>query len=184
MEPKTLKEAASFLPLIGAAVGSVEHRAPFHLAQPGRHFLSSPSTTTMTSSWPFKKTLDPEASSSWAKKKSPSKKMRKRPYLNVDLAQALFDQKKSVGVRDVHLPGGWLLNTRRVSIPPMLRRGRERHDEIRRRQAILPQDLQEDPTFVMDSEWWDRPAYEPCMRHHSGLLGDEEYDYNAPADAL
>jgi hypothetical protein len=29
----------------------------------------------------------------------------------------------------------------------------------------------------MDSEWWDRPAYEPCLRHRSGLLGDVEYEY-------
>jgi hypothetical protein len=30
----------------------------------------------------------------------------------------------------------------------------------------------------MDSEWWDRLAYEPCPRRRSGLLGDAEYDYN------
>jgi hypothetical protein len=31
----------------------------------------------------------------------------------------------------------------------------------------------------MVSEWWDRPAYEPCPRHRSRLLDDEEYDYAA-----
>jgi hypothetical protein len=31
----------------------------------------------------------------------------------------------------------------------------------------------------MDSEWWDHPAYKPCLRRRSGLLGDAEYDYNA-----
>jgi hypothetical protein len=39
--------------------------------------------------------------------------------------------------------------------------------------------LREDHAFDMDSEWWDRPAYEPCPRRRSGLLGDAEYDYNA-----
>jgi hypothetical protein len=31
----------------------------------------------------------------------------------------------------------------------------------------------------MDSELWDRPAYEPCSRRRSGLIGDAEYDYDA-----
>jgi hypothetical protein len=35
----------------------------------------------------------------------------------------------------------------------------------------------------MDSEWWDYPAYEPCPRRRSGLLGDEEYDYSADVNA-
>jgi hypothetical protein len=30
----------------------------------------------------------------------------------------------------------------------------------------------------MDSKWWDRPAYEPCPRRRSSLLGDAEYDYD------
>jgi hypothetical protein len=34
----------------------------------------------------------------------------------------------------------------------------------------------------MDSAWWDRLVYRPCPRHRSGLLGDEEYDYDAPAN--
>jgi hypothetical protein len=29
----------------------------------------------------------------------------------------------------------------------------------------------------VDSEWWDRPAYEPCLRRRSGQLGNAEYDY-------
>jgi hypothetical protein len=31
----------------------------------------------------------------------------------------------------------------------------------------------------MDSKWWDRPAYESCLRRQSGLLGDAEYSYDA-----
>jgi hypothetical protein len=85
----------------------------------------------------------------------------------------------SVGLRDVHLPGGWHLNARRVPIPLVPRRGRAGRDEIRCRWAILPPDLREHPAFDMDSESWDRPAYEPCPRRQSGLLGDAEYDYDA-----
>jgi hypothetical protein len=95
----------------------------------------------MTSRWPFKKTPDPGASSSTAKKKPPPKKQRNRPYMNVDLARALYEQNESVGVRNSHLPGSWLLNVRRVPVPPVPRRGREWRNEIRLRQAILPQDL-------------------------------------------
>jgi hypothetical protein len=73
-----------------------------------------------------------------AKKKPPSKKTHKLPYLNVDLAHALFDQNKSVGIHDVHLPSGWLLNARRVLVPLVPRLGRERRNEIRLRRAILP----------------------------------------------
>jgi hypothetical protein len=35
----------------------------------------------------------------------------------------------------------------------------------------------------MDSEWWDYPTYEPCLRCRSGHLGDEEYDYNTDVNA-
>jgi hypothetical protein len=31
----------------------------------------------------------------------------------------------------------------------------------------------------MDSKWWDRPTYKLCPRSLSGLLGDDEYDYEA-----
>jgi hypothetical protein len=83
--------------------------------------------------WPFKKTQDVGASSSSAAKKkatSPTKKERNRPYMNVEIAQALYDQNMSVGLRDIHLPGGWHLNARRVSVPPVPRRGQARRDEI------------------------------------------------------
>jgi hypothetical protein len=42
--------------------------------------------------------------------------------MNVDLTMALSEQNQSVGGRDVHLPGGWLVNARRVPVPPVLRR--------------------------------------------------------------
>jgi hypothetical protein len=35
----------------------------------------------------------------------------------------------------------------------------------------------------MDSEWWDKPAYEACTRLRSGILGDDEYEYDAPIGA-
>jgi hypothetical protein len=123
--------------------------------------------------------LDAGASSSSSVKAPPPKKERNRPYMNVEIAQALYDQNSSVDLRDVHLPGGWHLNARRVLVPSVPRCGRERWDKIRHRWAILPPDLCEDSAFAMDFEWWVYPTYEPCPRHRSSLLGDEEYDYGA-----
>jgi hypothetical protein len=96
--------------------------------------------------------------------------------MSVEIAQAMYDQNASVGLRDVHLPGGWHLNARRVLVPPVPRRRQERRAEIRCRWVIRLPDLREDPTFSMDSEWWDCPAYEPCPRCRSGLLDSAEYD--------
>jgi hypothetical protein len=133
---------------------------------------------TMTGSWPFRKT-DVGASESKAKATaSPPKTERHRPYMSVEIAHALYNQNSSVGLHDVHLPGGWHLNAKRVPIPLVPHRGRAQRDEIRRRWAILPPDLRDDPAFDMDSEWWDCPAYEPCPRRRSGLLGDAEYYYD------
>jgi hypothetical protein len=80
----------------------------------------------------------------------------------MEIIQALYDQNKSVGLHDVHLPDGWRLNARKVPVPSVPLRGQARRDKIRHRRAILPSDLHEDPTFAMDSEWWDHTAYEPC----------------------
>jgi hypothetical protein len=78
----------------------------------------------MTGRWPFKKTSDARASSSAANKKSPPKKDITWPYMNVTMAHALFEQNAFVGLRDVNLPSDWHLNARRVSVPPVPRRGR------------------------------------------------------------
>jgi hypothetical protein len=97
----------------------------------------------------------------------------------VEIVHAVYDQNESVGLHDVHIPDGWHLNARRVPVRPVPRHGRARRNEIKRRWAILPPNLHEDPVFTMDSEWWDHLAYEPCPRRQSGLLGDAEYDYDA-----
>jgi hypothetical protein len=77
----------------------------------------------MIGHWPFRKS-DAGVSSSKAKKKVlPPKKERNRPYMNVEIARALYDQNASMGLCDVYLPGGWHLNVRRVSVPSVLRRG-------------------------------------------------------------
>jgi hypothetical protein len=47
------------------------------------------------------------------RKKPPPNKDQNRPYMSVAMAHAMFDQNQSVGLRDVHLPGGWHLNTMR-----------------------------------------------------------------------
>jgi hypothetical protein len=78
----------------------------------------------MTGCWPFKKTPDARASSSAVNKKSPPKKDITRPYMNVAMAHALFEQNAFVGLCDIHLPSDWHLNARRVSVPPVPRRGR------------------------------------------------------------
>jgi hypothetical protein len=92
----------------------------------------------------------------------------------MEIVQALYEQNESVGLRDVHLPDSWRLNARRVPVPPMPLHGQARRDEIRHRRAIFPSDLHKDPRFAMDSEWWDHPAYEPCPRRWSGLLGNAD----------
>jgi hypothetical protein len=158
-----------------------EHRDHLHLL----HFCLPIPNTTMSGCWPSKKIKpNPEATPSRKKMKlPPPDKTRDRPYLNVPMARAIYRDNVSVGVHDIHLPGGCLLNVRRVLVPPMSCQGRETHDEIRRRQATIPHDLQEDPTFSMDSIWWNRPAYKPCPRFRSCRFGDDEYHYDAPPDA-
>jgi hypothetical protein len=89
------------------------------------------------------------------------KKQRDRPYMNVEMDMALHHQNMSVGWRDIHLPGGWLLKARRVSI--LHAACRERRDGIRCHRAILPPDLQRDPTFGLDSLMRETLALEPSL---------------------
>jgi hypothetical protein len=58
--------------------------------------------------------------------------MKLRPF-----SQRMYRKNRSVGVRNIHLPSGWLLDTRRVLVPLVSRHGRERREEIRCRRAIL-----------------------------------------------
>jgi hypothetical protein len=37
--------------------------------------------------------------------------------MSIDLTRTLHEHNELVGVHDVHLPGSWLLNARRVLIP-------------------------------------------------------------------
>jgi hypothetical protein len=61
-----------------------------------------------------------------AKKKAPPpKKERNMPYMSMEITQALYKQNASMGMRDVHLPGGWHLNARRVLVPLVPRRGQD-----------------------------------------------------------
>jgi hypothetical protein len=90
----------------------------------------------MTGRWPFRKS-DANTSSSKTKKKAPlPKKEWNRPYMSVEIVQALYDQNASVGLPHVHLPGSWHLNARRVLVPPVPRRRQERRAEIRCRRVI------------------------------------------------
>jgi hypothetical protein len=99
MACRPLMETTSFLPSKGTTMRSREHRAHFRLSQTRLACLPSPSTTAMIDRYPFKKTPDSGASSSMSKKKPPPKKTRNQPYMNFEVAQALFDQNQSVGVR-------------------------------------------------------------------------------------
>jgi hypothetical protein len=82
----------------------------------------------MTGRWPFRKTdAGPSSSKGKAKAKAkvpPPMKERNRPYFSVEIVQALYNQNESVGLRDIHIPGGWHLNARRVSVPPVPRHRR------------------------------------------------------------
>jgi hypothetical protein len=49
---------------------------------------------------------------------------------------------------------------------------------------MLPQDLWKNPTLFIDSMWWDRPSYEPNVWRCSGLLSYDEYNFDAPSDAI
>jgi hypothetical protein len=134
---------------------------------------------TMTRRWPFKKTPDVGASSSSVAKKNaqPLKKERYRPYMSKEIAQSCMTRtRRWTYATSTFLVGGTSTLGGYQSLRRLTVGG---SGEIRHQRAILPPDLHEDPTFTMDSEWWDRPAYEPFPRRRSRLLDDEEYDYTA-----
>jgi hypothetical protein len=61
-----------------------------------------------------------------------SRRKRKDRYVPVDYMCGLYDAGRLVSWPDVNLPGGWLLNSWRVPMSPVLREGPKRRDEIRR----------------------------------------------------
>jgi hypothetical protein len=72
-------------------------------------------------------------------------------YVSVRQAHMLYARGEPVLWSDVNLPAQWLLNSRRVPIPPVPREGPERIQEIRRWRALLPMHLRRDPDFTIAS---------------------------------
>jgi hypothetical protein len=73
-------------------------------------------------------------------------------YVCISFARRLWEENRPVPWPDASLPGGgWYLNARRVSVPPVPGEGRERRDDVRRRPAILLADLREDLTYALNS---------------------------------
>jgi hypothetical protein len=58
-------------------------------------------------------------------------------YVPVDGTHRLREEERLVSWPNINLPAGWLLNSRRMSMAPVPRQGREQCDEIRRRRFIL-----------------------------------------------
>ena len=60
--------------------------------------------------------------------------------------------------------------------PPVPRSGRERRDEVRRRRAVLPPDLREDPAYALNSyNWISFGAWEFDARRRAAYLADVDY---------
>jgi hypothetical protein len=122
---------------------------------------------TIGKGWTFRKTNhDHEAISSRGGKK----KERECCYVPVDHAQRFFEESCLVPWPDVNLPAGWLLNSRRVLVPPVPREGCEWHDETRNC-FILPPNPWDDLAFIIDSYNWQsfRP-WEFDLRRRAGYL--------------
>jgi hypothetical protein len=104
----------------------------------------------MDKGWPFYMSKhDHEVSSSRSRKK----KERQRHHVSVDAAWKLLEENRTAPWRDVSLPSGCLLNSRRVLVPRVPHEGSERGDEVRCRPFILP-DLRDDPSFALYSGNW------------------------------
>jgi hypothetical protein len=83
----------------------------------------------MVKGWSFRKTKhDHEAGSL----RDGNKKVRGRHYDPVDYAHQLYKENQPTPMWDMSLPAGWLLNSRRVQVPPVSHEGRERRDETHR----------------------------------------------------
>jgi hypothetical protein len=69
--------------------------------------------------------------------------------------------------------GGWYLKAHHVPVPPVsLNKGRERHDEVRRRRFILLSDLRDDLAFDINScNWIMFETWEFDPRRRAGYLG-------------
>jgi hypothetical protein len=87
------------------------------------------------------------------------------------------------GTTSIYIPDGWHLNTRRVAVPPVPRKGRVRREEIRRHRLILPPDLREEPAFALDSDMWDKfRMLEWDALRHADFLDDSKFDYGPASE--
>lgn len=69
-----------------------------------------------------------------------------------------------------------------VSILPVPRFGPEQIEEIRRRRAVLPPDLGDDPAYAINSPRWDDYCrYETEKGRKAGFLADRDYNFGPPA---
>jgi hypothetical protein len=93
------------------------------------------------------------------------------------MARRLYSHNRIVPWPDVNLPRRWHLNSRRVSVPPVPRRGQERVLEIRRHRALLPPAPRRDPAFAIESGAWDMfGRWEWNAERHAGYLSDTDWD--------
>jgi hypothetical protein len=93
------------------------------------------------------------------------------------MARRLYTHNRIVPWPDVNLPGRWHLNSRRVPVPPVPRRGQEQVLKIRRRRALLPPTLRRDPAFAIESSAWDTfGRWEWNTEQRADYLGDTDWD--------
>jgi hypothetical protein len=141
-------------------------------------YLHSPTyLATMTGRWPFSRKTknDHEASGSMSEarrrmsppplprmaptqaapsprappRRSASRAPRDRVYVRLRQARRLYAHGETVPWPDVNLPARWLLNSRHVPVPPVLRKGPEHVQEICKRRALLLMHLRRDPSFAI-----------------------------------
>jgi hypothetical protein len=89
------------------------------------------------------------------------------------MARRLYVHNRTMPWPDVNLPGKWHLNSRRVPVPLVPRRGEERVLEIRRRRALPRRAPRRDPAFAIGSSAWDTfGRWEWNAERHAAYLGD------------